>query len=122
MVQLMPQEIEVRYLLPAIRRELTQELIFNHNLKQREVAQILGVTESAISQYVSDKRGSELQFNAKEKKIIKTFAQKIAVDQGNSLRYMFNVSQVLRGSKSMCDLHREIDGSIPKKCDICKES
>jgi len=44
-------------ILPAIRRELTKKLIKTHKLTQKKVADILGITEAAVSRYVSGKRG-----------------------------------------------------------------
>ena len=42
MQETMPQEIEVRYILPAIRRELARIFIQDHKLNQKEAAKILG--------------------------------------------------------------------------------
>jgi predicted transcriptional regulator len=50
-------EENVWYLLPLIRKEFAKSLITNHGLTQRKAAEKLGITESAVSQYVSKKRG-----------------------------------------------------------------
>jgi len=47
----------VWYLLPLIRKEFAKSLIKDHGLTQRKAAEKLGITESAVSQYVSKKRG-----------------------------------------------------------------
>jgi predicted transcriptional regulator len=44
-------------ILPAIRKEFAKNLIKDHNLTQRKVANLLGITEAAVSRYVSGKRG-----------------------------------------------------------------
>ena len=59
---MLPQEIEVWYMLPAIRKEFALTLI-RHELSQKEVAKLLGVTEAAVSQYKSEKRAHGLEFN-----------------------------------------------------------
>ena len=59
----MPQEIEVRYIIPAIRRELASLLIKEHYKTQKEAAKILGLTEAAISQYQHSKRAKEVVFS-----------------------------------------------------------
>jgi hypothetical protein len=46
----MPQEIEVWYIIPAIRKELAKRLVQHHEVAQKDVAELLGVTEAAISQ------------------------------------------------------------------------
>src|SRR3989338_7359320 len=63
MKETMPQDIEVRYILPAIRRELTNAFIEKHKLNQKEAAKLLGMTEAAISQYRHSKRAKEVVFS-----------------------------------------------------------
>ena len=53
----MPCEIVIWYILPAIRRELTRSLVEEFGRSQRETAHILKLTDAAVSQYLSDKRG-----------------------------------------------------------------
>ncbi len=58
-----PCELIVWYVLPALRREFARVLVKEFNLTQREAAKKLGVTESAVSQYLKFKRGKEMKFN-----------------------------------------------------------
>ncbi len=53
-----PCEIIVWRVLPVLRKEFAKNLIENHNLSQRDAAGKLGVTEAAISRYISGKRGT----------------------------------------------------------------
>ena len=50
-----PQEIEVWYVLPAIRKELVVTLK-EKNLTQKKIAEFLNITEAAVSQYIKQKR------------------------------------------------------------------
>jgi predicted transcriptional regulator len=52
-----PCEIIVWNIVPIIRKEFAKNLIVNHGFNQKKVADKLGVTESAVSRYVSGKRG-----------------------------------------------------------------
>ncbi|MFH1722811.1 MAG: helix-turn-helix domain-containing protein [Candidatus Altiarchaeota archaeon] len=52
----LPCESAVWYTLPKIRAEITQELV-KRGMKQKEVADVLGVTPAAVSQYLHKKRG-----------------------------------------------------------------
>ena len=61
-----PQEIEVWYILPAIRKELALAMKLN-GIKQVEIAKLLGVTKSAVTQYVNNKRANYVSFNSKIK-------------------------------------------------------
>jgi len=47
----------VWYILPLIRKEFAKSLIKDRGLTQRKAAEKLGITEAAVSQYVSKKRG-----------------------------------------------------------------
>jgi predicted transcriptional regulator len=50
-------EESVWHILPLIRKEFARSLIEDHGLTQRKAAEKLGITEAAVSQYVSKKRG-----------------------------------------------------------------
>jgi predicted transcriptional regulator len=70
-------EENVWYLLPLIRKEFAKSLIKDHGLTQRKAAEKLGITEAAVSQYVSKKRGDLKVTNAEIKREIKTSAKRI---------------------------------------------
>ena len=53
-----PCEVIVWNVVPIIRKEFAKSLIKNHNFTQREVADKLGITEAAVSRYISGKRGA----------------------------------------------------------------
>lgn len=57
-----PCELIIWYVLPAIRRELARSMIEDFGLTQRAAANKLGLTDAAISQYLSAKRG-KIQIN-----------------------------------------------------------
>ncbi|HIH66091.1 MAG TPA: transcriptional regulator, partial [Nanoarchaeota archaeon] len=52
-----PQELEVFYFIPAIRKELSVQMK-KKGKGQREIANLLGITEAAVSQYISSKRAT----------------------------------------------------------------
>lgn len=52
-----PCEIIIWNIVPIIRKEFAKNLIEDHGLNQKKVADKLGITESAVSRYVSGKRG-----------------------------------------------------------------
>ena len=47
--------------LPAVRAIITNELIETYGMNQFEVAEILGVTQPAVSQYLSGLRGKRVK-------------------------------------------------------------
>ncbi len=60
----MPQEMEVFYTLPAIRREMAIAMKAAGR-KQKDIAKLLCVEESTISQYMNDKRAARLKLDEK---------------------------------------------------------
>ena len=119
MKKVMPQELEVWYLIPALRRELAKIFIKEYGLKQKKVAECLGITEAAISQYLNSKRGKEIKFSDKAMKDIKASAKEIMENKKDIIDKVYELCVSMRKSKALCEFHRLRDRKIPKNCDIC---
>ena len=119
MVNLMPQEIEVWFLLPSIRRELAIFLTKKHAMTQFEVSKLIGITAAAVSQYISKKRGTDMKFTLDELCVIEEGSNMIVKDKSNAHAIIYNISQKLKGGKSMCDLHMQHSKDIPTDCRLC---
>lgn len=115
----MPQEIEVWYLIPGIRRELAKFLVEDYEMNQKKISEILGITESAISQYLKNKRGNEMKFSKEDMKLIKKSAEHIAKNKAEANREVYNLCVKFRGSESLCEFHKQHDSTIEKDCDLC---
>ncbi|HMA05093.1 MAG TPA: helix-turn-helix domain-containing protein [Methanomicrobiales archaeon] len=63
-------------LLPAIRAALAAELVKN-GISQQEVARLLDIAPSAVSQYLSGKRGYRIVFEGPAEKLIGDLAREI---------------------------------------------
>jgi len=121
MQESMPQEIEIRYILPAIRRELAKTLIEEHNLSQKEVAKILGLTEAAISQYQHSKRASHVVFSGNIISEVKSSAKKILADKTSRQRLIaeiYRISNLATVRQILCDIHRSQSKEL-ENCTIC---
>ena len=65
-----PQEVEVFYLLPAIRRDIA--ISFKEaGMDQKQIAKVLGVSEPSVSHYFNSKRATEVEFTELVQKEIK---------------------------------------------------
>lgn len=53
-----PCETIVWHVLPVIRKEFTKSLVTHHGFTQRKTAIRLGITDAAVSRYLSGKRGN----------------------------------------------------------------
>lgn len=118
----MPQEIEVWYLIPSLRKEISRILVEKYGFSQKEVSKTMKISEGAVSQYLKSKRGNDLEFNKKELSEIKKSAKNIAENPEEANQELYKVCVALRGSKSMCDLHKKYDPSVPKNCDLCSKN
>ncbi len=119
MKKVMPQELEVWYLIPALRKELAKVFIAEYKIKQKEVAKYLGITEAAVSQYLKSKRGNEIKFSKEAMSEIKKSAKEIIEKKGDITKEIYNLCVLLRKSKVMCNFHRLRDKKISKNCDVC---
>jgi predicted transcriptional regulator len=52
----------VQKVLPAIRAEIARVMFSEHRCTQQEIADILCLSRAAVSQYMSEKRGAEVDF------------------------------------------------------------
>jgi len=121
MQETMPQEIEVRYILPAIRRELARIFIQDHKLSQKEAANVLGLTEAAISQYQHSKRAKEVVFSDNIVKEVRISADRILADKANKQRLiaeMYRVTNLTTVKHILCDIHRAQSKEL-ESCNIC---
>ena len=108
-----PQEIEVFYVIPTIRKHFAEALI-KQGMKQKDVANIFGITTSAISQYTSEKRANELEFTKDVIKEIQASAPKIK-DQQTYINETQKILRFIRTSETICSIHRMFS-DVPKNC------
>ena len=115
----MPQEVEVWYLIPGIRRELAKAFLEKQGLNQKKISEILGITESAVSQYLKAKRGSEMKFEEGEMQLIEDAAKRIVDNNLEANKEIYRLCVNFRGSDSLCDFHRKQDCSVAEDCKLC---
>jgi len=144
---MMPQEVEVWYVLPAMRRELAKVMKTKtvprvgedgkkkeHKITQKEIAKMLGVTEPAITQYLLKKKGrrsrgdqvvipdrflADLEKSADA--MIKQYETRGAnEDMFEVMTFQINrLIKVIRDDGAMCDIHRKFSAHVKDKCSAC---
>ncbi len=121
MDDVLPQEIEVRYIIPAVRGKLAHVLIEEAKVSQKEVAKLLGLTEGAISQYVHGKRGNEVVFSESVMDEIRKSARLIVKGKGNRkdvLTEILRICKLATVKQILCDIHRKRSKGL-ETCTIC---
>lgn len=97
-----PCEVVVKRVLPTIRAMLVRDLVKRHGLSQVQVAEKLGITQPAVSQYLSSARGTSRVEEILKKDDLASSIHKLsdAVARGEASR-----SQIL---EKYCDLCRSM--------------
>ncbi len=118
-----PQEVEVLYILPAIRRDLSLNLK-GLGLEQKAIAKLLNVSEPAISQYMSSKRASQVRFPKKIQDEIKKVAERImhGKDENGQLPMLEETQHLVRLSlleRTTCGICQVQVAGVPVGCTAC---
>jgi predicted transcriptional regulator len=95
--------------LPAIRKEIAESLITNFGLSQKETADKLGITPSAVCQYISHKRGNKKIDDQELVKEINISAERILNHTDE---------KVIEETCRICKLFM-MKGIFPSACDSC---
>jgi predicted transcriptional regulator len=123
---LVPCEVAVKCMLPAVRALIATELMTEHKLKQTEVAKLLGVSQPAISLYNRKMRGKalDLEGDPDVTRLTDGFAASLA--KGGLAREEFipmlcEICQVIRAKGLLCSMHKIFDPSIDvENCRLCR--
>jgi predicted transcriptional regulator len=95
----LPQEIEVWYVIPAIRRELSRLLTTQHGLSYEKTGNALGISKAAISQYQKNKRAGKIKLNPKVLKEVEKSAKLISNDNNKTVKEILRVLNFMREKK-----------------------
>ena len=113
---IMPQEFEVFYVLPGVRREMALAMKASGK-KQKDIAKLLCVEESTVSQYVNDARASSLKLSSKLKDAVAESSKKVK-DKISLIRETQKVLSLLMKENVTCELHK-IMAKLPDECSVC---
>ncbi len=112
----LPQEIEVWYIIPAVRKELAKLLTKEYGRNYEEAGKILGVSKAAISQYLNKKRASKVKFNMEVKKEVKKSAEKINKNEDLAVSEILRILKIIKKSGCECEVCRKYNKGILNKC------
>lgn len=129
----LPTEVEYWYVLPVIRKELAKKLKELGKLRQKEVADILGISESAVSQYLKGTRagledpdnGIEIEIPAWLHEEIRLSTLRILDNKTNRMIFLKEINNLLfkirqKPTAFLCRVHRAF-GIAEENCIICVE-
>jgi predicted transcriptional regulator len=121
----LPCELAVKSIVPAVRALVAKELRQGYGMKQNDIARLLGVTQSAVSQYARNARGRALAVDQIHgvRPIVTDMASDLATTgltpRELNLRYC-SACRIVRETRVLCDLHRKLDPEFNVEgCDAC---
>lgn len=103
---------------------MARELVLKHRMKQKEAAKLLGVTDAAVSQYLSEKRATKRDLHAFRSKefddLVKRAADVIASSPGEveAMKAMCLCCSSIRAKGLLCALHEEMAPQL-RNCEFC---
>lgn len=101
-------------LVPAIRASLASELV-KKGQSQAASAKLLGIAPSAVSQYISGKRGYRIEFQGETKELIEKLAQDLIDNKVEDFVVrMCQICGSARGIESSCSSNCGSDQSDNK--------
>ena len=93
-------------------------------MKQKQISELLDITQPAVSQYISDKRGHGLKLEPEIHDMINEFAKDIMdgkADQRDIIPKTCEICRKIKAEEVICQLHHEKD-KIPTNCTACMGS
>jgi predicted transcriptional regulator len=115
-----PCEMVTWFFLPALRKELVLYLIKKKKMKRKEVAELLGLTEAAVCQYLKNKRGSKFKLRGLDLEKIHELGDVLAetASEKDLISGACSICKHLRSKLSLCALHAKQNPNL-KGCTIC---
>ena len=101
---------------PGIRREMALAMKAEGK-KQKDIAKLLCVKESTVSQYVNNARATGLRLNAGIKNAVAESVKNVH-DNVSLIRETRKLLSLLMKNNVTCELHK-IVAKLPDDCDVC---
>ena len=112
----LPQEIEVWYIIPAVRKELAKLLTKTYGLSYEKAGASLGISKAAVSQYLSNKRANKVCLNVKTKAEIKKSAAKIFENPKAAMLEIQRILKFMKDNHSSCDVCKKYNKEVLGYC------
>jgi predicted transcriptional regulator len=124
---LLPCEVGVQTVLPAIRSIMARDLVEKHGMKEQQAAEILGLSQSAISRYATKDRGNILTLeNVPEvqtliDQMIYSLLHEKPKQTNKILKLFCQTCKIIREKGLMCELcQKKTRENLIEKCDFCR--
>ena len=126
MTLLLPDEIASKSVIPAIRAMVVRRLVDKHGMTQQQAAQLLGITQPAVSKYMHKKRGIAIRLEGVPHvdRAANRIAALLVSGKAGEIQVMTRMNEVsmhVRKSKLMCGPHRRLEPGLDLGgCRVCE--
>ena len=123
---ILPCEVGVKTVLPAVKAVMARSIVEKHGLNEKQTADILGLSQSAVSRYVGRERGNllDLEGTAEVVNLIDQMATHLIERPDNKtefLKLFCQTCQTIREKGLMCThCQKEMTTAWAEKCSFCK--
>jgi predicted transcriptional regulator len=124
---LTPCEVAIKCALPSVRAMVATQLMNNHNLNQAQAANLLGISQPAVSLYQKKLRGNSLDLWG-DPDVTASVTKQAAflasgtTDHKNNLAWFCSICKTLRAKGYLCKIHKDLDPNIDiENCNFCKD-
>jgi len=124
---ILPCEVGVKTILPAVKAVMARSIVQKHGFNEKQTADLLGLSQSAVSRYIGRERGNLLSIeNTKEvlELIDQMVVQLIKDPQNNSkvLELFCRTCTTIREKCLMCPTcQKGMPQNWTEKCFFCRE-
>lgn len=124
---ILPCEVAVKSVVPAVKALMAQQLVEEHGMNQEQVAEILGISQSAVSKYFRKVRGHVIEVDKVQEARPLIASMVIMVVNGEHQRAEFlqlfcETCGTIRKTGMVCRFCKKSDPKIKiEECGFCME-
>jgi predicted transcriptional regulator len=124
---ILPCEVGVKTVLPAVKAIMARSIVENHGLNEKQTADLLGLSQSAVSRYISRERGNLLNIEGTPEVLalidqMVTHLIKVPDNKKEILNLFCQTCTTIREKGLMCPAcQKEMPQALAEKCLFCQE-
>jgi len=124
---ILPCEVGVKTVLPAVKAIMARSIVEKYGLNEKQTADLLGLSQSAVSRYISRERGNLLNIEGTTDVLdlidqMVTHLIKVPDNKREILKLFCQTCTTIREKGLMCPAcQKEMPQAWAEKCFFCKE-
>ena len=124
---ILPCEVGVKTVLPAVKAIMARSIVEKHGLNEKQTADLLGLSQSAVSRYVGRERGGNLMAIENATEVLALIEQMVnsiiqePQNRAKILKLFCKTCTTIREKGLMCPkCHEEMPVEWAEKCFFCR--